>query len=41
MIWTAVVAVLAVFVLVGVVFFVIAPRLTRMGKKKRGPTRRR
>jgi len=38
---TAVLAVIGVFVALGLIFFVIAPRLTRVGKKKRGPAKRR
>lgn len=34
---TAVVVVAAVFVVLGLIFFVIAPALTRAGKRKRGP----
>lgn len=34
---TAVVVVAAVFVALGLIFFVIAPRLSNAGKKKRGP----
>jgi hypothetical protein len=34
---TAVVVVAAIFVVLGLVFFVIAPHLTKAGKKKRGP----
>lgn len=33
---TAVVVVAAIFVVLGLVFFVIAPHLTRAGKKRRG-----
>jgi NADH:ubiquinone oxidoreductase subunit 3 (subunit A) len=35
---TAILVLLGVFVVMGVVFFVIAPALTRAGKKKRGPS---
>jgi hypothetical protein len=35
---TAILVVLGVFAGMGVVFFVIAPALTRVGKKKRGPS---
>jgi len=38
---TAVLAVAGVFVALGLIFFVIAPRLTRVGRKKRGPRARR
>ena len=38
---TAILVVLGVFTGIGVVFFVIAPALMRVGKKKRGPSRRR
>ena len=34
---TAVLVVIGVFVVLGLIFFVIAPRLTHAGKKKRGP----
>ena len=34
---TAVVIVAAVILLLSLIFFVLAPRLTRAGKKKRGP----
>ncbi len=37
---TAVALVLGVFVLLGLIFFVLAPWLTRMGKRRRGPARR-
>ncbi len=38
---TAVLIVAGVFVAMGLVFFVIAPRLMRVGKKRRGPQARR
>ena len=34
--WTAILALLGVFVILGVIFFVVAPMLMRIGKKKRG-----
>jgi len=37
MVLTAVVVVAGVFVVLGLIFFVIAPRLMHAGKKKRGP----
>lgn len=41
MAWTAILLVLGVFVLLGLIFFVIAPRLTHAGKKKRGPSEKK
>ncbi len=34
--WTAILLVLGVFVVLGVIFFVVAPMLMHIGKKKRG-----
>ncbi len=38
---TAVLIVLGLIVLVGIVFGVIAPWITRLGKRRRGPSSRR
>jgi|LSQX01.2.fsa_nt_gb hypothetical protein len=38
---TAVLALVGVFAVLALVFFVIAPRLMKVGKKKRGPGARR
>lgn len=39
--WTAILLVLGVFVVLGVIFGIIAPRLMRVGKKKRGPSEKK
>ena len=36
--WTAILLVLGVFVVLGVIFGIIAPALMRVGKRKRGPS---
>ena len=40
-VWTAILLVFGVFIILGVLFFVIAPRLTRVGRRKRGPSNRK
>lgn len=36
--WTAILLVFGIFIVLAVIFGIIAPRLMRMGKKKRGPS---
>ncbi len=38
---TAILILLGVFVAMGIVFFIIAPAITRAGRKKRGPSSKR
>lgn len=37
-IWTAILLVFGIFIVLGVIFGIVAPRLMRAGKKKRGPS---
>jgi len=36
--WTAILLVFGIFIVLGIIFGIIAPRLMRAGKKKRGPS---
>jgi hypothetical protein len=38
--WTVILLVFGVFVVLGIIFGIIAPKLMRAGKKKRGPSGR-
>lgn len=39
--WTAILLVFGVIVVLGLIFGVIAPWITRLGKRERGPSSRR
>ena len=36
--WTVILLVFGIFVVLGIIFGIVAPRLMRIGKKKRGPS---
>jgi len=40
-VWTAILLVFGIFVVLAIIFGIFAPRLMRLGRKKRGPSNKK